>query len=189
MAGRLVWTAGRLVALSIVVGTVIVGIALWNLWRRRQPKGAVPAAEMAERIDAAAGGLPTPSDMAAWSKDKLCAITAGLAEFDNYAAHIRSGDADVDIELRKRGDVNPRVLVCCAAGAEGVVTPKRLRELFGSLAAEGAETGWLVSPAGFSADARVYAAAHRIVLVGSDGIHNMMREVPPVSLPALLARE
>lgn len=181
-------SAGRLIAGAFAVGMVLVAILWWFLWRQPQPKTAVSDAEIAERIDAAAGGLPSAAEMAAWSRDKLRSIAAGLAEYDNFNAQIRSDGGDVDIELSRRGDVKPRVLVACAAGSDGVVSAKQLRELFGSLAAAGVDTGWFVSPAGFTTEAREYAAAHRIVLVTSEGLHNMMREVPPVSLPRLLAR-
>jgi hypothetical protein len=186
-ASRAVFRAGTLIALAVVAGSALVFSLWWLLWRQPQPKEKVPSLDIAERIDAAAGGLPAPAEMSAWSKEKLCAITARLAEFDNYAARLRPPGGDIDIELSKRGDLKPRVLVMCAAGSEGIVSAKRLRELFGSLAAEGAESGWFVSPAGFSAESRDYAAAHRIVLVGTEGLHNLMREVPPVSLPGILA--
>lgn len=180
--------AVKLVLLALLLGAAIVGAFLWWIWRR--PKGIAPEklAEISGRIDAAASGLPSTEELNNWPQDKLCAVTAALAEFDNYAAHIRPTVGDVDIELRRRGDVNPRVLVCCAPGSVGVIAAKRVRELFASLAAEGAEAGWFVAPAGFTPEARDYAAAHRIVLIGTDGLQNMMREVPPVSLPGVLAR-
>lgn len=180
--------ASKVLLLGLVGGGLAVLFILWRMWRQPQPDVGTPVLDTAERIDAAAGGLPSTSEIADWPKEKLTAVTAGLAEFDNYMARIRPASDDVEIELRKRGDSGPRVLVCCAPGTAGVVTTRRLRELFGSMAAEGAETGWFVSPAGFAADARAYAAAHKIVLIGGDGLHNMMREVPPVSLPSLLAR-
>jgi hypothetical protein len=188
IAGRVVWTAGRLVALGLAVGGAAILVIWWRLSRQAQPKTTVPVLKMAERIDAAAGGLPSATEIGAWSKEKLTLVVAGLAEFDNYTAHIRPAGGDAEIELRKRGDMNPRVLACCLPGVEGVVGAKRVRELFGTLAAEGVDNGWYVSPAGFSSEARDYAAAHRIALIGCEGLHNMMREVPPVSLPALLAR-
>jgi hypothetical protein len=178
--------AGQLVIVALIAGAAIVGFVLWRMWRQPKGAGLVIPADMAGRIDAAAGGLPSATEIGAWSHDKLCAVTAALAEFDGYAAHLRPTGGDVDIELRKRGDVNPRVLVCCAAGAAGTVSVKRVRELFGSCAAEGAESGWFVGPAGFANDAREYAASHKIALIGSDGLQNMMREIPPVSLPCVL---
>lgn len=183
-----VWTAGKLIAVALGAGVIVIFLLWWWMWRQPKRKAEAPVSAMADRIDAAAGGMPLPAEMSGWTKEKLRTIVAALAEFDNYTAHLRPSGQDVDLELRKRGDVNPRVLVCCAAGAEGTIAAKRLRELFATLTAEGVDYGWYVSPAGFSADAREYAAAHRIALVGSDGLHNMMREVPPVSLPAVLAR-
>ena len=188
-ARRVMSTAGKIVMLALGLGVLVVGIVLWRMWRQPQNEGEAASLELAQRIDAAAGGLPPIGDMMTWSKEKLCAVTAALVEFDDYAAHVRRGGGDTYIELRKRGDVNPRVLVCCSPGSAGIVGAKRLRELFGTLAAEGVETGWFVTPAGFTADAREYAASHRIVLVPSEGLHNLMREVPPVSLPRVLASE
>jgi hypothetical protein len=179
-------TATEVVLVGLAIGAAVVGFILWRLWRQRKP-GASPE-EFAERIDAAAGGLPSSSEMASWSHEKLRAVTEALAEFDNYLVYVRPLGAEVGLDLRRRGDPTPRVLVCCAPGSRGIVSAKPLRELFGSLAAEGVETGRFISPAGFTTDARNYAAAHKIVLVGAEGLHNLMREVPPVSLPAILAK-
>lgn len=181
-------TAGKMVGIAVALGALVVGYVLWRMWRQPQRDGDAPPLEVADRIDAAAGGMPSRAEMMNWPRDKLSAVTAGLAEFDDYAVHARPLRGDVDLELRKRGDVNPRALVCCSPGSAGVVTAKRLRELFASMTAEAVDNGWFVSPAGFNAEAREYAAAHRIVLVAADGLHNLMREVPPVSLPKVLAR-
>jgi hypothetical protein len=179
--------AQKLVLVALAVGGAVVAFILWRLWRQPKEPELTVSHDIAERIDAAAGGLPSLSEINAWSQDKLCAVTAALAEFESYAAHIRPKTADVDLELRKHGDVNPRVLVCCVPGAGGPVAIKRVRELFGSCAAEGAESGWVVGPAGFAHDCREYAASHRIVLINAEGLQNMMREVPPVSLPRVLS--
>jgi hypothetical protein len=188
-AAEAVWTAGRVVIGAIVAGAVLVALLLWWLWRNRVAAEGTSPLAMKARIDAAAGGLPTYAEMSGWTKQKLCAITAGLAESDDYAVEVRPADDDVDLALRKRGDLKPRVLVCCAPGADGVTGAKRLRELFGTMTAEGVDTGWFVSPAGFASEARQYAEAHRIILIANDTLHNLMREVPPVSLPRLLARQ
>lgn len=180
-------SATGLVIMALVAGGILVALVLWLVWRRPREENASSVTEIAGRIDAAAGGLPSPAEIAQWPHGQLCAITAAMTEFDNYTAHIRPEGGDVDIELRKRGDLNPRVLVFCSSGNAGVVTVKPLRELFASLAAEGAENGWVVSPAGFSSDAQDYAASHKILLIGAEGLLNMMREVPPVSLPRVLS--
>lgn len=184
-----VHNAGVLVALGLIAGAVAAGLVIWRMMRAPQAPAQERVDEMKQRIDMVAGGLPLPSEMAEWSKAKLTAITAALAVYDDYTPQERSPGGDVDIELRKRGDARPRVLVQCVPGSHGVVHAKGLRELFASLAAEGVEFGWCVSPAGFAKDAKDYAAAHKIVLVGSSELHNLMREVPPVSLPSLLAKE
>ncbi len=181
--------AGKAIFIALVSGAVLVAFVLWKMWRQPRSRPGGPSLEIADRIDSAAGGMPLTAEMSGWSKAKLRAVVAKLAEYDDYAVVMRPSAQDIDLELRKGGDVKPRVLVCCAAGNEGVISTKRLRELFGSLAAEGVENGWFVSPAGFSADGRAYAASHRIILVGSEGLHSLMREVPPVSLPGVLAAE
>jgi len=186
-AAPAILTAVQMVVLALMIGALVVAFVLWRLWK--QPKrNAGNVEEHAERIDAAAGGLPVRSEICGWTHEKLRAVLAELAEFDSYFVTQRPAGSEIDLELRRTGDTAPRVLVCCAPGAQGSVGPKPLRELFGTMAAEGAELGWFVSPVGFTADAHSYAAAHRIVLVGLDGLHNLMREVPPVSLPAILAR-
>lgn len=181
--------AGTLVLGALLAGAAVVILALWWLWRPRVPRVRTSVGNMAERIDAAVDDVPSEAEMAAWPKEKLRGIVAGLAEFDNYTARLRPPGDHVDLELRKRSDVVPRVLVCCGSGRDGAVSAKPLRELFGALEAERVDKGWYVSPGGFTSDAKAYAAAHRIVLIAGDGLHAMMRDVPPTSLPGLLARE
>ncbi|HVU35443.1 MAG TPA: restriction endonuclease [Opitutaceae bacterium] len=176
-----------LVGAAIGAAAILV-VVFWRvLWRRRE--GPMPdMAKITGRIEAAAGGLPLASDMVAWPKQKLVAIVAGLAEVDEFAVRVRGGAGDADIELRRSGDISPRVLVCCAAGGAGAVGVKPVRALFGTMTAEGTDTGWFVSPKGFTTDALDYAGEHRITLIAVEGLQNMLAGVPPVALPGLLAR-
>lgn len=182
-----IWEAGRLIVAALLIGGALAVFIVWRMWRRTRMRPSLPVSSMAARIDAAAGGLPTLSEMNTWPQSRLVAIVTALAEADRYSAQ-RRASGEIDLELRKPGDLKPRVVVMCSPSSSGVVPTKRLRELFGHMAAEGVEQGWIVSPTGFSADAREYAGAHKIVLIGADGLHGMMREIPPVALPALLAR-
>jgi len=76
-------------------------------------------------------------------------------------------------------------VVRCSPGRAGTVTAKSVRELAGTVAATGVPAGWYVSPAGFSNDARAFAAQHKLLLI--DGAHLMARlqDLPPILLPKL----
>jgi hypothetical protein len=182
-----VLNAGNLVIVALLIGGAVVAFLLWRLWRQPQPNPDVPVSDHADRIDAIASGMPTSTELGSWSKDKLCAVVSGLCECDGYLVQRRPGDDDVDLELRRQGDTAPRILVLCVPGTTAVPT-RRLRELFGSLAAEGVPTGWVVSPGGFSAESREYGKQHGLVLLDNHGIYSLMREIPPVSLPRVLGR-
>ena len=178
--------AGRLVMAALLVGGGLVLFFLWRLWRQPRVPHSGEGVEFTERIEAAADGLPSAAEMAGWSKERLVSVVAALAEFDDYKSRARPAGDDVDLELRRRDDVAPRILVVCSAQGAPVST-KRLREFFATLTAEGVAVGWYVSPRGFAPDANAYAEAHGLSLLNAEGLHNLMRDVPPVSLPRVLA--
>lgn len=178
--------AGSLIFAALVAGGAFVLFFLWRLWRQPRVGRSGEVVEFTDRIEAAADGMPSAAEMASWSKERLAGVVAALAEFDDYKTKARPAGSDVDLELRRRDDVSPRVLVACSAQPAPVAT-KRLRELFATMTAEGVALGWYVSPSGFAPDAEAYAQAHGISLLTAGTLHNLMRDVPPVSLPRVLA--
>jgi len=182
--------AARWLVLCAIGGGGAVALGLfWLVWRKRKPRAApVSRSTIAARISDAASGLPSAAELLAWPKARVCALVAALAEADGYAAALEPAGGDKDVVLRRAGEPQPQVLVCCAAGSAGVVPAKRVRELLGTLTADGVGTGWFVAPAGFSTDARMYAAQHNIRLFDHDGLLAQLRDLPPLLLPKVLAR-
>ncbi len=181
--------ARRLVTSALGLGVAIAAVLFWLVWRNWKGRAVpVPKFSMAARISDAASGIPTAAELAEWPKDRICALLAGLAESDGYRAQMQPAGSDTDLVLKRGADARPRVLVCCVAGRAGLVPAKRLRELFGSLTAEGVETGWFVAPAGFSHDARAYAAERQLVLIDAERLLAQLRDLPPLVLPKVLGR-
>jgi hypothetical protein len=135
-----------------------------------------------------ANGLPTRAQIAAWTNEKVCAVTAALAESEGYVVAPQPPGAGRDLVLKQRGETQPRVVVCCAAGVVGPVAAKRVREFLGTLLAEGVPTGWFVSAGGFAAEARVYAEQNGLVLIDGEQLLAQLRDLPPMVLPKVLAR-
>ncbi len=173
----------------VVVAAVLAVVALlgWLLWRTRTPEH-LPRAAMAVRLSDSAGGVPTSNEIAGWPKEKVCAVTAALAESEGYVAEVMPYGSDKDLLLMNRGESHPRVVVFCAAGTSGVVPAKRLRELRGTLTAEGVQTGWFVAPKGFAKDALSYAAEHQLHLIDASTMIERLSELPPLLLPKVLPR-
>ncbi|MBI4623488.1 MAG: restriction endonuclease [Verrucomicrobia bacterium] len=180
-------SARRLIMGAVGIGVLIAAYFFWLLWRKRAPRPATATTSMADRISNAAGGLPTPAEIAAWPREKVRAIVAGLAETDGYVVDNRS-ESDADLALKRPGETRARVLIVCAAGTSGVVPAKRVRELFGTMTAEGVEVGWWVAPAGFSADARAFADEHGLLLLDAERLLAQLGSLPPLLLPKVLLR-
>ena len=180
---------GRALTSAAGMGTLFVVVMFWLVWRRwSAPPSPVPAAALSSRISDAAGGLPTQADLKTWTRQKVCAVVAGLAEADGYVAEIKPVGGDYDIALLRAGETKPRIVVCCSPGTAGVVSAKPVRELFGTLAAVGVEVGWYVSPVSFASDARHYAAQNNLMLVDGERILGQLRDLPPLVLPKVLMR-
>ncbi len=177
-----------LVMAALAAGLVLVGLGWWFLWRDRGAGGEARSTSMAERISDAASGLPLPSEMAAWSREKLSAVVASVAEADDYEVNQRGGGGDGDLALSRRDDEKPRIVVYCQPGAAGAVSAKRVKELFGTITLEGIERGWFVAPMGFSHEAREYAVEHQILLIDSEQLLAQMRALSPIVLRKILAQ-
>lgn len=180
--------AFKLIMGALVTGLALVALGWWFLWRpRRDNADGQNASRMAARISNAASGLPPEDEILAWPKERLTAVVARLAEAEGYQVRPRAGGGDGDLALLHGGQTNPGVIVNCLPGGLGAAPAKRLRELFGTITVEGVKTGWFVSPAGFSREARDYAAQHDLVLIGVEQLLGQMRAVPPIMLQKILA--
>ncbi len=177
-------SAQSLIASAAVIGSSIAFLIGWLLWRTRAKPIPYRGPVLAARISEAASGVPTLPEVLAWSKEQVCAMTAVLAESEGYEAEMLPG-GDKDIVLTRRGDIQPSVVVCCSPGRAGTVTAKNVRDLLGTVTVDRVRSGWFVSPAGFSNDARAYAAQHKLLLI--DGAHLMarIRDLPPILVPKL----
>ena len=183
------YSAGGLVLGAIIVGLLIAGVLGYLVWRQpRSGDAKGPAQSASTRISDAASGLPTAADVRAWPREKVRAIVTGLAESDGFTVEPRAGGDEPDLVLRRANDHQPGAIVYCAAGAAGPVTAKRVRELFGSVTAEGARRGWYVAPSGFAPDARAFADQHGMLLLDAEGIRDQLRDLPPVLLARVLSR-
>ncbi len=178
----------HIVRRAALAGVLLAVAGWWFLWhKRRKPHAASGAGDAAERIADAASGLPTRAELGGWSREKLLAAVVALAEFDAYEARPLAGEDEGNLTLTLKGEEAVAVIVRCQPGDAGSVAAKRVKELFGVVTLEGARTGWYVSPAGFSADARDYARDHQLLLVDGEGLHAQMRNLPPVTLQRIAA--
>ena len=181
--------AGRVVTNAFALGALITVVLFWLVWRNWAGKRPPPPKfSMASRISDAASGLPTHEELTAWPKEKICALIAALAESEGYAAVVQPPGGDKDVVLKRAGEARPRVLVCCVPARAGIVPAKRVRELFGTLTAEGVEVGWFVAPAGFASEALTYAGQNNIILFDAERLLAQLRDLPPLVLPKVLGR-
>ena len=181
-------SAGWILTLGITAGVVLAVLGLMWVWRQTRVRTGKFNTGIGERISDAAAGLPKIAELHEWSREKLRSVSAGLAESEGYDVSPRSGGNDADLTLRRAGEGEPRVIVWCVATRTGHVPVKRVRELFGTMTAEGAPVGWLVAPQGFSADSKEFADQHDIVLIDADRLFVMLRDLPPLLLPKVLTR-
>ncbi|MBI5692363.1 MAG: restriction endonuclease [Verrucomicrobia bacterium] len=174
---------------GLLAGLAGIGGLLWYVWHRGVlPKGGRPEQEMKQRISDAASGLPTPAEMNDWPRARVATLVAAYLEADGYRVELVRPAIDKDIALRREGAETPQVLVRCAGSEQGVVSVKLVRELLGTLAAEGVETGWVVAPAGFAREARTFAAQHGLRLIDAAELIERLRDLPPLLLPKILVR-
>jgi hypothetical protein len=174
---------------TVVAATVAgFGIALligWLLWRTRAKPRPYQGRVLAARISEAASGIPTLPEIMAWSKDQLCVMTAVLAEAEGFEPDRGPADDGKDLLLTRRGEIQPSVVVCCSTGRAGTVTAKGVQKMVEIIASHRLQTGWYVSPAGFSNDARACAAQHKLLLIDGAHLIGRMHDLPPILIPKL----
>ena len=98
------------------------------------------------------------------------AYVAEVYRHQGYSVTKRGGpqaDGGVDLEMRRGGQ---RLLVQCKQWGYRQVPVQRVRELLGVVTSEGADGGVLVATAGFTRDARAFAASQSIELVDGGGL-------------------
>ena len=183
--------ASAIVFGGIAAGLLLAAVGWWFIWRERRAvqKGDHRAATgLAERISDAASGLPSVAEMAGWPKGKLRAVVAGLAEADGYGVTTRPVGGEADIELTRPRAAKPSVLVVCIAGDAGIVSARRVRELLGTMTAEGMDEGRVVSTVGFAKDAVEFARQHKILLIDNTRLLEELRALPPLLQSKVLLR-
>lgn len=178
-------SAGWQAVTAVGTGLLVAGFLFWLVWRKGGGSSAVlPRTDTAERIAEAASGIPTLPDIMAWPRERVVVVATGLAECEGFLTEpAESGADDCDLRLRRTAEPGVRGLVCCAGAKSGLVTTKRVRNLFGQMRVEGVTFGWFVAPSGFSTEARTFADAHGIRLSDGPGLLAQLHELPPVALP------
>ena len=182
------WLAGKALAWGLGGGAAFVVVFLWLFWRQSARVSAGRPSTAAERVRAAASGLPSPLDMAEWTHPQLCGVVRALAEMDGYRVSERTGGSDGDLALSRLGDERASVIVLCAPATVGAVSAKRLRELAGTVTLEEAGKGWCVAMAGFSAEARSYAQEHGVALMGKESVLDQLRALTDTDRARIMAR-
>jgi hypothetical protein len=181
------WSAGRALTWGLGGGAVLAAALVWLFWRYR-PRVSGGQSTAAERVAEAASGLPSPVEMAEWPLEKLLAVAWGLAEVNGYQVAQRAGGTDGDLALTRAGEAKPSVIVMCVPASAGLVSAKRLRELFGTITLEEVGTAWVIAIAGFSSEARQYGREQRLVLIGRDTLREQLRALIEQDLARVLAR-
>ncbi|WP_414664042.1 restriction endonuclease [Horticoccus sp. 23ND18S-11] len=174
---------------ALAVGVVAAALLFWLVWRDWITPPPLPkAVVVSARIDAAASGLPPYEEIIEWSRERVRAVAVRLAESDGFQVQTMPPDGEKDLVLRREGDDHPRAYVCCASGNAGIITVRRLRELFGMMTADGVPTGWYFAPSGFAAEAREYAMKHRVLLFDGHLLLSRLGDMGPIALEKVLEK-
>jgi hypothetical protein len=182
-------SAGWALAIGLGGGTLLAIVMVVWMWRSRVENYAAkaPRPEIQQprfRLK----DVPTLGELRTLSAEQLRVLVAALFEANGYTAQMRHGDADADIELRRRGHTKTNVLVCCRTADRGVVGAKQVRDFFGSIVASGVESGWFVSAGEFAPEAQSIADERGIELIDGSGLIERLRQLPTVELGEVLTR-
>jgi restriction system protein len=82
-------------------------------------------------------------------------------------------DGGVDLVLRKG---NEKFLVQCKQWKASKVTVQIIRELYGVMAAQGADGGFVITAGSFTADATAFAAGRNVKLVDGRQLFELLRQ-------------
>lgn len=170
--------------LMLLGGAVVLSTAIWLLMRRQ--RRVDEAEEMAVTGE---GQMATPADIAGWTPERLRDVCAAVFEMDGYRVQLRPAASGAELGLLRGDSKMTLVLVQCLSGRVGLATGKFVRELLGTMVSEGVAQGWVVSPGGFTAEARKFAGEHGIMLIGSEELLQRLGALPPMArLRALAVR-
>lgn len=179
---------------AVLAGALVLGLAtalvlLWLVWRNwaAKPQPTVEG-EMTQRISDAASGLPSQQELLAWPRARLARLVAAYMESEGYQAELTPAGSDKDIVLRRAGAGPGQVIIVCAGSESGEVALKPVRELLATMTLEGVDSGWYIAPAGFSAEAKNFAAQHKIQLIDGPTLVGQLRDIPPLIMPKVLAK-
>lgn len=168
--------------LMLLAGAVVLSLAIWLLLRRQRREQEAEA--MAVTGD---GQTATPADIAGWTPERLRDVCAAVFEMEGYRVKLRPVASGADLGLLRGNTEKTEILVQCLSGRVGLASGKFVRELLGTMVAEGVEKGWVVSPGGFTAEARKFAGEHGIGLIGSEELQQRLGELPTMARLRVLA--
>jgi hypothetical protein len=181
MVGAAMSSAAFHLMLGLAGGATIAVLILWWLWRAprlKDPKEPPPR-ELLTGLTR--GSIPTAQQLATWPADRLQLLVASMFEAGGYEVRVRKQQPD-ELELTRTEDPAVRVIACCRPGSRGPAHAKAIRELHGSLVAEGVANGWFVALAGFSNEARLLAEERGITLMDGAELLKGLNDVPKLAL-------
>ena len=172
----------RRVWLAVGLGACLV-LVWWLLRRGRDGGVQIPATPAA-----AASEVPTLADATGWSQTRLRNVCIAVFEAGGYRVKLRPPESGAELALHRNDTDKAEILVHCRPGTTGLAGPRTVRELLGTVVAEGVPTGWVVAPGGFTAEARKVAAERGLLLIGGEDLLQRLAEVPPLALLRVLSR-
>ncbi|MBS0633019.1 MAG: restriction endonuclease [Verrucomicrobia bacterium] len=170
--------------LMLLAGAVVLSVAIWLMLRRQRI-----ARETEEPVTTGEGQgqTATPADIAGWTPERLRDVCAAVFEMEGYRVKLRPGASGAELALTRGNAEGTEILVQCLSGRVGLATGKFVRELLGTMVSEGVAQGWVVSPGGFTAEARKFAGEHGIGLISSEELLHRLGELPPMARLRVLA--
>lgn len=181
--------AQALVLNGVTMGVVVAILLGWAVWKWSPKFRGAVRSDLSARMAEAGSGLPSSAEMAAWPRDKLRGLVAGLAETNDYV--VLPGDGgDVDMRLRRQRESKPCILVHCICGGPKLppAPVKRVRQVLGAMTMEEVATGWVVAPLGFTDESKVFAQKNNIVLLDGAQLRAQLSDLPPLLLPKVMNR-
>ena len=133
--------------------------------------------------------IPTPALIAVWSHARLREVCAAVFEVEGFHVKPRLMESGADLALHRGRETKPEVLVLCHPGTVGLAGAKMVRELLGTIVVENVDAGWVVSPGGFTAEARQVAIERGLVLIDGEQLLQRLAEVPQLARSRLLGRD
>jgi restriction system protein len=140
--------------------------ALTSFLRRRKREGLVTDVASAKSADALHG--------MSWREFEM--LVGEAFRLQGYAVTELGGagaDGGVDLVLRKGKE---KFLVQCKQWKASKVTVQIVRELYGVMAAQGADGGFVITAGSFTADAKAFADGRNVQLVDGPQLFDLLRQ-------------